>query len=198
MGHSLFPVGNPQLRAHSRLWIDHINRKILPPFYSLLLTPRSEIGHDWQNKSGVPPVNERRIMFLSILQEAITKLVNASHRTGPFFLGDTVSYVDVAFAPWIIRLSRVLSYYRDFPRPEVGTRWQMWVDAIEMNEVIQRTVSEEKSYHNIYGGVGEDTFDGTLDGRKSFAEIRLAKMLIRQEGFGLGGDLWGHIHNEGP
>lgn len=272
MGHSLFvpAVGNAQLKAHSRLWVDFINRRILPVFYALLLTPEEEAWHNrisgtasTTNMSGpsprsrlyetetlppqrpylpsaaqcdpssLPPQSsaydiasttparqsEKTQTLITTLLSTITTLVNASHRTGPFFLGPSLSYVDIAFAPWIIRLSRVLSYYRGFPRPEVGTRWQQWCDAIENNEVIKRTISEENSYREVYrgaqmmhnisasGGDQEDTamsgweFDdkGWLnidEARKKnnvFAEMKYARSIVQAEGFGLGGDVWGRI-----
>ena len=137
-------------------------------------------------------------MLINTLQTAITDLVNATHQTGPFFLGSSLSFVDVAFAPWIIRLSRVMSIYRGFPRPEVGTRWQQWVDAIEGDDRVRATVSEEGSYHNVYRGVGTEGWsglkgEGDVGGTKKagMVEIEFARRVVREQGFGLGGDVWG-------
>ncbi|KAK5946429.1 hypothetical protein PMZ80_000572 [Knufia obscura] len=213
MGQSLFQpaVGNPQLKAHSRLWVDFIDRRILPVFYALLILPDQDTANGQQTNesnstdvrrdpnfadrnhhatpyqtryNAIPkppptflptskqcdlstlPPNSRPSYFshpttttspkahtlTTALLTNITTLVNASHRTGPYFLGPTLSYVDIAFAPWIIRLNYVLSHYRHFPRPEVGTRWQQWCDAIERDEVVRRTVSEEEGYRDVYGG----------------------------------------------
>ncbi|RMZ92425.1 hypothetical protein DV736_g305, partial [Chaetothyriales sp. CBS 134916] len=167
----LLPSGNPQLRAHCRLWVDHINRKVLPAFYALLLTPpRSNASsttpaYPPEAESAAATVEPHGIL-ISTLQKQITALVNASHAIGPFFLGNNISYVDVAFAPWIIRLSRVLSYYRRFPRPEVGTRWQRWVDAIESDERIRRTSSPARiltSSPGISGVSNKNTLDLVQD-----------------------------------
>jgi len=221
MGQSLFQpaVGNAQLKAHSRLWVDFINRRILPVFYAVLLLPEKpntgarsgsegaaenrvniaeRNGHGDLNgslynnetypleKSSfsyfpsakqrdlpiLPPGNQASTRLSDCLTNAtgtlqtspqaqklistllanITTLVNASHRTGPYFLGPTLSFVDIAFAPWIIRLDYVLTHYRNFPRPEVGTRWREWCDAIQSSEVVQRTVSEEGHYREVYSG----------------------------------------------
>jgi Glutathione S-transferase, C-terminal domain len=111
-----------------------INRKIIPSFDTLLITTSLD----------------KQSALTSTLQSAITDLVNASHVTGPFFLGPTISFVDVMFAPWIIRLSRVLKYYRQWPDPEVGTRWESWVQAVESDERVRSTVSEEMEYHAAY------------------------------------------------
>ncbi|OAP60747.1 hypothetical protein AYL99_05749 [Fonsecaea erecta] len=208
MGHSLLPLGNPQLRAHCRLWTDHINRKILPSFYSLLLTPPPSpsvgelMGLDGMEVDGVAHAHvtnaasaAQHSMLIATLQKNITALVNASHATGPFFLGNEIGFVDVVFAPWIIRLSRVLSYYRNFPRPEVGTRWRQWVDAIEADDRVRRTVSDENSYHGVYRGVGEDGWCAK-DVHKPIVEIQYARKVVAQEGFGLGGDVWGRLPEE--
>lgn len=190
--HHLLPLGNPQLRAHCRMWADHINRKILPLFYALLLLPIADGAlTSSANADSVSSFMEQRAILINSLQEAITLLVNASHATGPFFLGTEMSFVDVEFAPFIIRLFRVLSFYREFPRPEVGTRWGLWVDAIERNEFVKSTVSDERSYHNVYGGIGgEDDYSRNLANcSKRIAEMGYAQRIIRTEGFGLGGDL---------
>lgn len=229
LGLPLLPVNQPQLRAHCRLWVDHVNRKVLPAFYALLLTPpprrRSRDPNALPNDND--PLHTRHTILLKTLQSAITSLVNASHAVGPFFLGQSISYVDVAFAPWIIRLSRVLSYYRNFPRPEVGTRWMRWVEAVEGDDRVKRTISDERSYHGVYRGVGEDGVgvlassssvsdanrneiqsgnngaagagNASLSGarpdrrKKVMVEMSYAKKIMGEEGFGLGGDLYGHM-----
>jgi glutathione S-transferase len=198
-GTPLLPVGQPQLKAHCRLWVDHVNRKVLPAFYALLLTPPPKRRADGSPDGEVEILKaERHDMLVDTLQTAITKLVNASHATGPFFCGASISFVDVAFAPWIIRLSRVLSYYRNFPRPEIGTRWQSWVDAVENDDRVKRTLSDDKSYHGVYRGVGEDGLGGAgrSGEKKVMVELDYARRILQQEGFGLGGDLYGRMNFE--
>lgn len=279
-GHSLFAPAesNPQFKAHSRLWVDFIDRRILPVFYALLLLPDTDVDetqntipnlvlrdarsqqdsllsnraapdmamsssytympkpHENQcDISSLPPgivhANYRNPQtalraqaLIATLHSTITTLVNASHREGPFFLGPTLSYVDIAFAPWIIRLSRVLSYYRGFPRPEVGTRWRAWCDAVENNDIVKRTVSEEEGYREVYGsGIrtgttpnghsnghggheeshgwqydaqGRVDWDDARTRNVAFPEMKLARQLVETEGFGLGGDIWGKIAGE--
>lgn len=125
-----------------------INRKIIPSFDSLLIASAPD----------------KQSTLTATLQTAITDLVNASHITGPFFLGATISFVDVMFAPWIIRLSRVLKYYRQWPDPEVGTRWERWVQAVEKDERVRRTVSEEREYQRVYEGASKGVVgQGVLD-----------------------------------
>jgi len=82
--------------------------------------------------------------------------VNASHVHGPFFLGPSISFVDIQIAPWILRLSRVLTPYRGWPEPEIGSRWAAWVKAIEDNEYVKATTSEDKLYRDSYERYAEN------------------------------------------
>lgn len=178
-----------------------MNRKVLPAFYALLLTPptQSSSHHSNQDPNSTSPrptsPSVLHSTLTTTLQSAITALVNASHVTGPFFLGHLISFVDVAFAPWIIRLSRVLKHYRQWPDPEVGSRWEAWVSAVEADERVKATVSDENSYHGIYREVGESgagAFAKSVKG-KAIAEIQFAQRVVREEGFSLGGDVWGPL-----
>ena len=133
-GVPLLPPNNPQLRAHCRLWTDHINRKILPLFYSTLQAQEQP----------------KQIETAAALKEEIAKVVHASDPVGPFFLGPHISFVDIQFAPWLVRLRKVLSPYRGWPDPEPGTRWAAWVDAIENDEFVKSTVSLDELYIDSY------------------------------------------------
>lgn len=140
MGHSLLPLGDPQLRAHCRLWVDHINRHVVPAFYKLL--QETDVSQHPEHTSA--------------LQSNITTLVNASHASGPFFLGQHISFVDIFIAPWILRLSRVLKYYRGWPDPEVGSRWESWVSAVEADERVKATTSDDGLYLDSYERYAEN------------------------------------------
>ncbi|KMU87590.1 hypothetical protein CIHG_05983 [Coccidioides immitis H538.4] len=111
-----------------------VNRHIIPCFYRLLQE------QDFQ----------KQIEYTEELKDDISKLVNASHVTGPFFLGPDISFVDIQFAPWMLRLSRVLKPYRGWPDPEKGSRWAAWVDAIEANDQIMATTSSDELYLDSY------------------------------------------------
>lgn len=84
------------------------------------------------------------------LQDEITKLVDASDRQGPFFLGPQLSFVDVQIAPWMVRLSKVLKPYRSWPDPEPGSRWEQWLIAVENNEHVKNTTSSDDLYTDSY------------------------------------------------
>lgn len=69
---------------------------------------------------------------------------------GPFFLGTTLSLVDVHLAPFALRLSRVLRPLRAWPEPEPfggsGSRWQRWLDALEVDVHVRATTSADDLY----------------------------------------------------
>lgn len=150
IGQPLLPLGNAQLRASCRLWSDHvcscntpktldadliqINRKIIPAFYSVLQA--QDFGKQAENTK--------------MLHAEISKVVEVSDPHGPFFLGSHLSFVDIQFAPWMIRLSRVLKHYRSWPNPTPGSRWARWIDAVENNEHVKATTSLDELYIDSY------------------------------------------------
>ncbi|KAK5009025.1 hypothetical protein LTR39_005029, partial [Cryomyces antarcticus] len=125
-GEALLPP-DPKIRAHSRLWTDHVNRHVIPGFYRFLQ----------EQDQG------KQVEYAEELKTEISKLVDAADKNGPFFLSDKMSFVDIQIAPWVIRLNRVLKPYRGWPEPEPNTRWAKWVDAIEHNEHVQATTSTD-------------------------------------------------------
>ena len=128
------PTDAARARAHSRLWTDHVNRRVVPLFYALLQAqdPGKQV-----EKAGE-------------LKDEIAKLVEAANPVGPFFLGEGISFVDVQVAPWMLRLRRVMKPYRGWPDPEEGSRWARWVDAVEGDEAVRGTVSGDELYVDSY------------------------------------------------
>lgn len=138
-GPALLPP-NPQSRATCRLWTDHINRLIIPAFYRLLQAQESS----------------DQVNYATELRDEISKLVNAADPQGPFFLGRTLSFVDVQVAPWVIRLNKVLGPYRGWPKPDEGTRWASWVHAIEQHPNVMSTTSDDGLYLDSYERYAEN------------------------------------------
>jgi glutathione S-transferase len=132
-GASLLPE-DPKARAHSRLWSDHVNRKIIPLFYQYLQAQESRAQIDRASE----------------FQTEIGKLVDAADKDGPFFLGKNLSFVDVQLAPWMLRLGRVLKPYRGWPDPEPGSRWNAWLTAIENDPSVKATTSGDELYLDSY------------------------------------------------
>ncbi|KAI3332462.1 hypothetical protein HD806DRAFT_480643 [Xylariaceae sp. AK1471] len=128
-GVPLLPT-DPRLKANCRLWIDHINAKIVPAFFALM----------------------RALDFLKQkecidrLQSDILALVQAADERGPYFLGGDLCLVDVHFAPFVLRMSRILRDFRNWCDPMPGTRWQRWSDALVQNPHVQATTSLDELY----------------------------------------------------
>lgn len=139
IGQPLLPA-HPQVRATSRLWSDHVNRHIVPCFYRLLQAqdPNDQVNHATE------------------LRNEISKLVDAADPQGPFFLGQQLGFVDVQIAPWVIRMRKVLGPYRGWPEPEEGSRWARWVSAIETDEFVKRTTSDDGLYLDSYERYAEN------------------------------------------
>ncbi|TKA75118.1 hypothetical protein B0A55_05019 [Friedmanniomyces simplex] len=136
---SLLPK-DPKLRADSRLWADHINRHIIPIFYRYLQ------AQDVEDQSN----------FAKELTDQIATLVSAADETGPFFMGENMTFTDVQIAPWVIRLEKVLKPYRGWPDPAPGSRWEKWVRAIEGNEAVKKTTSDDQLYLDSYERYAEN------------------------------------------
>ena len=142
-GIPLLPLDNPRMRAHCRLWSDHVNRRVLPLFYGLL---QAQEQAEQNNRAAE-------------LNEELAKIVEAADPVGPFFLGPHISIVDVQFAPWMLRFRRVLSPYRGWPAPEAGSRWASWVNAVENNEAVKATTSTDELYTDSYERYAENRPD---------------------------------------
>jgi len=118
-------------KARCKQWATYIDRHIVPAFYALLASP-------------LPPTSPAHAK----LQSCISTLVEAAASDGPFFMNDRLGFVDVMFAPWMVRCSRVLKRFRDWPDPEQGSRWGRWMQAVEADERIRATCSGEEVYED--------------------------------------------------
>lgn len=158
-GSSLLPMYSAYEKARCRIWIDHINSKIVPAFYRFMQhTPEKAYT-----------LQEARDEFLghikTIVREAMT--TSAGGRAGPWFLGDTFSMVDLMLAPWICRLFLFDVYKQGGlgvpPEGEGGAdedlwiRWRAWVDAILARDSVQDTLSDRQMYVDAYKRYAEDT-----------------------------------------
>ena len=133
-GRPLLPRDSPESRATARYWADHINRHVIPAFYATLQAQDSQ----------------KQIDSATELHTHLQPLISASHPDGPFFAGATMSWVDIFFAPWMVRLSKVLKVYRNWPDPEPGTRWAAWMKAVLGEESVKMTTSTDELYVESY------------------------------------------------
>ncbi|KXX79089.1 Glutathione S-transferase U19 [Madurella mycetomatis] len=108
---------NPRLKATCRMWINFINTRIVPSFYSVLAATDDE---------------------------------------GPYFLFDHMCLVDIHFAPFAVRLSRLGQKFGGWVLPSQQPRLQRWLDAIEQNPHVRNTMSS----HNLYAKSVDDLLKG--------------------------------------
>jgi glutathione S-transferase len=116
-------------KARCKQWATYIDRHIVPAFYALLASPLPSPS----------PAHAK-------LESCISTLVEAAASDGPFFMNDRLGFVDVMFAPWIVRRSRLLKKFRDWPDPEQGSRWERWMQAAD--ERIRATCNGEEVYED--------------------------------------------------
>lgn len=139
-------------RARCRLWIDHISSRIVPRFYKF-------IQHTPDKPYSIEEVREE---FLGQIKAWVREMQSS----GPWFLGQRFSLVDVAFAPWACRLF-LIDHYKPgglgIPKAgqgvedeEVWARWWTWHDAIMARPSLQDTLSTKEAYIDAYKRYAED------------------------------------------
>ncbi|KAI1094165.1 hypothetical protein F5B19DRAFT_446159 [Rostrohypoxylon terebratum] len=141
----LFPT-DPRLKANCRLWIDHINAKIVPAFFALARAQEFPKQAECREK----------------LKGEIAALVQAADERGPYFLGGDLCLVDIHFAPFVLRMSRILRELRNWGDPMPHSRWQQWADALETNPHVQATTSQKELY--------TETLEMFLNSRQPYVE----------------------------
>lgn len=162
-GPPLLP-SDPYERARARLWIDHISSRIVPGFYKLLqYTPDKAYS-----------IEQARQDFIG----HIKSLVEEMDPTGPWFLGENISLVDISLAPWVVRLWLIDHYKNggvgipDDGSDETWNRWKKWKTAVEQRQSVKDTLSDSERYLLAYKRYADDT-TGSQVGRATREGQRL-------------------------
>jgi glutathione S-transferase len=140
---------DPYERARSRLWIDHIGTRIVPLFYKLIQhTPEKDYTMDEARRN---------------LHKGISDLVEEMDPVGPWFLGDSISLVDIALIPWAQRFW-LIDHYKNggvgIPKEgedEAWWRWRKWADAARKHASVRATMSADERYILAYKRYADDT-----------------------------------------
>ena len=132
-----FPQNEPKLfpndaykKAINRIWIDHVNKKIIKPFYQILQYQDDKI--------------KERELAINDYFEQISKYISKMDKIGPYFNGNTPSAVDLIFLPWATRMY-LLEYYRGikyeerFKDKEILNRYNIWYHAFESSQILKNT-----------------------------------------------------------
>lgn len=150
-GPRLLPT-EPYEKARCRIWIDHISTRIIPAWYKLMQhTPDKAFSLEGAREE---------------LKGHIKSFVEEMDSEGPWFLGSTLSLVDICFAPWAKRLF-LIDYYKEgghgIPTTgegedgDVWNRWNKWYKAILKRDSVNETWSADERYIIAYKRYAEDT-----------------------------------------
>merc|ERR1712130_665412 len=133
-------MGDAAGRAFARIWVDKINKTVVPSFYRMLVRKEPEI----------------REKAKSEMLEGIKSFSSAIR--GPYFLGDNFSTVDIAIFPWIYRLY-ILKYFREFviPNTDEFKRFHAWNAAVLKRPAIKSTLVDKKDLLQTYSRYADGT-----------------------------------------
>jgi glutathione S-transferase len=143
---SLMP-NTPGERAIARIWIDFFNTKLIPTFYKLLLNQDSE-----QQKQYAQALHNH---LLFIEREGISKL----SQPGSYWLGKSLSLVDISLYPWFERWC-VVEHYRSFFLPAECVRLQQWWEVMRGRESVKSIQQPSNFYIQQYIQYANGTASG--------------------------------------
>lgn len=107
VGPALFPESAAGV-AEAKYWLDYQGSHIVPYFYRLL---KAAPGSDGAEQA-------KRQMERGL--EAFTAQMD---QTGPYFCGAEVGVVDIALAPFALRIEMLLAHYKNYALPQGGGAW---------------------------------------------------------------------------
>ena len=129
-------ANQPNQKAEQKYWMDHVSNKITPYFYQFLKAADSD---------------QVQAQSREKLLDGIISITQAMDDGGPFFNGDQLSAVDIAFFPFAFRINLLLGRYRDFYLPTEGSIWpryQQWYNAVLNHPSFKTTGTDNENYAN--------------------------------------------------
>lgn len=142
---------DPYTRARQKIWIDHVGTRIIPAFHRLLQhTPEKQYS-----------LEDAKIE----LRGHFKTWINEASDGGDYWSGKDFSMVDVAIAPWALRLW-IFDHFKGIkdliPAEGQGgadekswARWRRWASAVEGRESVTETLSDKEHYLPIYQRYGK-------------------------------------------
>ena len=127
-------ASDPNQRAEQKYWMDHIGNKVTPYLYRFLKA--SDAG-------------DARDLAKQELIDGLSAVVEAMDTDGPYFSGAQLDAVDIALAPFALRIDLLLGHYRDFVIPDEGKTWQRyhrWYAAIQEVPAFKATAYDQPGY----------------------------------------------------
>lgn len=140
---------DPGGKAIARIWIDYANTRLVPAFNKFLRGKKIE-----EREQGKREFLEA---LLYLEQEGLGKRFSE----GPYFLGETLSLVDISFYPWFERLP-LLEHFRQFTLPTETPRLQQWWAVLRDHESIKAVANPVDFYLERFTKIlGEPALVGT-------------------------------------
>ncbi len=136
----------PGRRAIARIWIDFANTKFTAAFYKLLINQDLQQQQEWR---------EEMTQHLHFMEQGLNELSTS----GPYWLGESLSLVDIAFYPWFERWP-ALAHYRDLELPKDCPRLQQWWDTMNQHPAVQATVQPGDYHTQQYAKYANNTASG--------------------------------------
>ncbi len=129
------------LRARARIRCDHITKKVVPPFYQVLMKRED---------------SEREVakmLLIASLKELFQDF------DGPLFGGDSISIVDIMLFPFAYRFELILPYYRAFSLPKSKSleKYHEWYAAAVKCASVKATMPDDARLIGSYKRYAEDT-----------------------------------------
>lgn len=135
-----FPVNpllpaDPVARAHARIWIEHCNKSFQPSFCGLVF----ELDETKQEE-----IKRALGESLEYLNKELGK-----RACGPFWLGESISLVDLAFYPFLEQ-APVLAHYRDFELPDSLRHLHAWIATMKTRQSVLNNSHNAGFYIDAY------------------------------------------------
>jgi len=144
--HPLLPSA-PGRRAQARIWIDFANARFTPHVYKLMLAQDSE-GQALQKRKLTEALHAMEFDGLRQLSD------------GPYWLGESVSLVDLTFLPHLQRFV-ALRHYRGFDVPADHTRLREWMALMETRPAVKAMRRSDEVYIENWSKYAFNTSTGT-------------------------------------
>jgi len=143
-GVSLWP-DDPGLRAWGRILIGQCDSQFIKAGYGYL-------AHKPQSGQTEEEFQEQERERQQALLEQLHRLDRALGRSpGDFFLGDSLSLVDIAYMPFFERLNIALETWKDLRIKELNVpSLNHWLDRMEQQESYQGTRSSPETIRELY------------------------------------------------
>jgi len=140
---------DPGAKAIARIWIDYANTRLVPAFNKFL------------RGNGIEEQEQGKREFLEALlyieQEGLGKWSDQN----PYWLGESLSLVDISFYPWFERLP-LLEHFRQFTLPAETPRLQAWWHGLRDRPSIKAVANPVEFYLERFAKIlGEPAAIGT-------------------------------------